>query len=178
MAHSTRPGECSPPARRIAGRLTRVPQPLRGAAAGVVGTVAMSIPMLLARRFGVSARLPPEVITGEALDLPPGPRLDVAASAAHVAFGAVAGAAMSALPATRNGRLQSVIAGVGSGLAIWASSYQGWIPLLRLLPPPRKDDPGRRRTMIGAHLVFGVVTALVIRWLERATVTGSPNRAG
>ncbi len=176
MTHSISPVGDPPTGGVLMRQVARIPRSVRGALAGVVGTAAMSVPMLLARRLGVSARLPPEVITGKALDLSPGAPLDVAASAAHVGFGAVAGAAMSALPATRGGRWQSVVAGVGSGLTIWAASYRGWIPWLNLLPPPDKDDPGRRRTMVGAHLVFGVVTAVVIRWLETAPRSGAPTR--
>jgi len=138
-----------------------------GAGAGMVGTVAMSLPMLAARRLGLTPTLPPEVIVARTTHLEAGSGRDTVTVAGHLGFGAVCGALLALVPSVRGSRPVSVATGVGAGLTIWAASYAGWIPALGLLPPPERDHPGRRRTMVASHVVFGAATALGIRGIER-----------
>src|SRR6186997_2438239 len=82
--------------------MTVVAPLLIGAAAGAIATVAMSAVMLGARWAGVSGELPPEriarrtinAVSGEPVD---DQQADAIASAAHLGFGAIAGAAFTLL---------------------------------------------------------------------------------
>lgn len=49
----------------------------------------------------------------------------------------------------------SVLAGTAYGLAIWAGSYLGWFPALKILPSATRDSLGRNTLMIAAHFVWG-----------------------
>ncbi|MFN8557858.1 MAG: hypothetical protein U0531_11125 [Dehalococcoidia bacterium] len=82
--------------------------------------------------------------------------------AQHLGFGALGGALFTLLlPAVRPRPLWGAL----TGLAIWTGSYGGWIPALSIMPPPERDDPGRVRTMVAAHIVYGLTLgALVDRW--------------
>ena len=88
---------------------------------------------------------------------------DVLASISHVAFGAVSGAGYALLP--RYG--PPALRGVVTGLAIWVSAYQGWVPALGILPPATRDKPGRPEVMIAAHVVYGAVLGTVEERLRR-----------
>ena len=139
-------------------------QLLRGSLAGTVATLPMSAVMLLAGRLGLMGRQPPKKITEASLEaadapVPDEPTRNVLASIAHFGFGAAAGALFAVLH--RRLRLPGPAAGHGMayGLAVWAASYKGWVPALGILPPPEHDRPGRVRTLILSHLVFGAALA-------------------
>jgi hypothetical protein len=122
----------------------------------------MSAVMLVAGRTGAMGAQPPERVTEKALDAadvrPTSEgQQDAAASLAHLAFGAGGGAAFALLHRRLNLPVPAVAQGVVFGLGVWAASYQGWIPALGILPPADDDRPGRRRTMIAAHVVYGGV---------------------
>lgn len=135
---------------------------LHGMVAGAVATVPMSAVMLVAERLGAMGVQPPEQVTSEALgaagadEVSEGERHG-AASLAHVAFGAGGGAAFAVLHRRLRLPVPVVAQGVAFGLAVWAASYQGWMPALGILPPASDDRPGRRRAMIAAHVVYGGV---------------------
>ena len=57
----------------------------------------------------------------------------------------------------------TILYGVCFGLAVWAVSYQGWIPKLGILPAAHRDRPGRRRTMVVGHVLYGAVLGLVAK---------------
>jgi hypothetical protein len=61
-----------------------------------------------------------------------------ATGAAHLGFGLGGGALYGAIV-----HRSSVHRGVAFGIGVWAVSYAGWIPALRLMPPPHKDRRGR-----------------------------------
>jgi hypothetical protein len=148
-------GDVGEVARRAAG----------GALTGALATLPMSAVMLVAQRRGAMGSQPPERVTEEALgragvdDASEGSQ-NVAASVAHLAFGAAGGSAF-ALMRHALGRqgvdLPGPAAVQGSlfGLAVWALSYQGWIPALGILPPADRDRRDRQRSMVAAHLVYG-----------------------
>ena len=147
-----------------------------GSARGLVATAAMSVPMLVAGRAGVMGTLPPKRITEEAAESAGFEEAgeterNLASTAAHLGFGASMGAIFYLL----RGRLRppgpSVAHGLGYGLVVWAVSYKGWVPALGILPPPERDRPGRRRTNVLAHLVYGAVLGLLVRPHE-----GGPRR--
>lgn len=133
----------------------------RGAGAGLVATVVMSAVMLAADKLGATPQPPPQRITDHLLhragSRPPPPLRRALGTAAHVGFGVGAGAAYAALQGS--GRLPGppTASGVGYALGVWATSYAGWIPALGAMPPPDEDHPGRVRTMVIAHVVYGAV---------------------
>ena len=140
---------------------------LGGAFAGGVATGVMSGVMFGAKRTGLMAEMPPELMTGRFLDRIGWRRRDkvtqdALASLAHIGFGAVAGSVYSAL--RRGLRLPGhpVLAGALFGACVWFVSYQGWVPALGIMPPPQRDRPGRPQTMFVAHLVYGATLGLLV----------------
>jgi hypothetical protein len=58
-------------------------------------------------------------------------------------------------------------AGVSWGLAVWAGSYQGWLPAAKILRPATEQPARRTLLMIGAHVVWGMVLGIAADWLAR-----------
>ena len=135
----------------------------RGATAGAVATTAMSAVTLVASRFGVVPAEPAQIVVdrtlGTASDEAHQHRTAIAVGA-HYALGIAAGAAYGV--ADRRWRLPRG-SGPAFGLAMWASSYAGWIPALGLMPAPTSDRPARATTIAGSHLVYGVVLGRLLR---------------
>lgn len=146
---------------------------IRGALAGALATLAMSVVMLTAGRLRIMGAQPPEEIVergAEAADLhPTETEENVAASMAHVAFGAVAGVIFALLHRIVRPPAPEIMA-LPWALVVWAVSYLGWVPALGILPPAPKDRPGRAWTMLAAHLVFGL--ALGGLWRAAGALTG------
>lgn len=135
---------------------------LEGLLAGAVATVPMSAVMLVAGRIGAMGTQPPKRVTERALgatgaDATSQGEQKAAASLAHLVFGAGGGATFALLHRRFDLPVPAVAQGVAFGLAVWAASYQGWIPALGILPPADDDRPGRRRAMVAAHIVYGTV---------------------
>lgn len=150
--------------------------PARGAAAGTAATVLMSVVMLAAQRLGLMGRQPPSRIAEAALDAgdddgddrPGRTAVKALAVPAHFAFGAGGGALYALLA----GRRAGPVSGGAYGLAVWAANYAGWVPQLRIMPPPSEDRPGRPVAMVLAHLVYGSALGALIRaWAGRAPRT-------
>ena len=124
----------------------------QGALAGGVATVAMSGVMLAGGRL--VGRQPPEAIVDAAVarttgSPPPRDVTKLLAAAAHLGFGAALGAVYALLPRR--------VPGPAVALAVWALSYEGWVPALGALPPASQDRAGRPAVMIAAHVVQGTV---------------------
>jgi uncharacterized membrane protein YagU involved in acid resistance len=147
---------------------------LAGLVAGFVGTAAMTVAMagmfrLLPQRQ--QKPLPPRQITeGLAEKTGVKPHLDeedllAATMVAHFGYGSLVGAAY-ALTAQRL-PLPVVLKGSLFGMAVWNSSYYGWVPAVRLLPPASRWPQGRKRLMIAAHLVWGITLAVVADAISR-----------
>ena len=139
---------------------------VRGAAAGVVATGAMSA-LMLALREQVGEQ-PPDAIVKHAargVGMTPTEReADAMAVVVHVGFGATIGAAYALLP-----RVGSPAArGLVTAMTVYAASYQGWIPALGILPRATQDRPGRPAVMVAAHVVYGTVLGAVEERLRRA----------
>ena len=138
----------------------------RGAAAGIGATTAMSAVLIAAQHAGLLGRLPPERITERMLDalhLSRNRREQKALAAiSHYGYGTVTGAVFGLLQ-RRIAPRHPVAAGVAFGGLVWLSSYVGWVPALKILPPPRKDRPGRQLTLVLAHAVYGAVLGLLSR---------------
>ena len=146
---------------------------LRGALAGVVATVPMSAVMLAGDRF--VGRQPPEAIVRGVLEATPGEVPEAAVGplvlAAHLGFGAALGAVSALLPGRGPAK------GVTLALAVYAASYQGWVPALGVLPRATRDRPGRPAVMVVAHVVHGVVLGALEDRLARGGRVGGRGRA-
>lgn len=147
---------------------------LTGALAGVAGTVAMSAFMAAAYRAGALGEPPPKKLVRRTINrlgfgTPKPVPLGVATAIAHLGFGASMGALFGVLPrASRRVPLlpeSSSARGALFGLAVWATSYAGWIPKLGLMPSPEDDRPGRPTSMVLAHLIYGAVLGRAFRSL-------------
>jgi hypothetical protein len=123
-----------------------------GATTGVVATVVMSGVLAVAASRGWLREPPPRAIVRTALPGLSEPTVNAAAVVAHLGYGAAAGALHRVLL-----RGPGPAASVLYALALWAGSYQGWVPLLGALPPAHLDDRRRQGSMIAAHVVYGAV---------------------
>ena len=151
---------------------------------GIAGFVA-TLPMTMAVR-AIHRRLPAR----ERYPAPPRELLDATVEAAnaaleeesardltiaaHYLYGAGSGALVAAL-LPRPG----IGAGAAAGAAIWAGSYLGWIPAVRLLKPASRHPARRNAMMIAAHLVWGAATAIALRELradQEAILSAGPDR--
>ncbi len=144
---------------------------LLGGLAGIAATAAMTVAMRrLWRGLPASERypLPPREITERLVgDRLPGRRSEAtlrhATVAAHFGFGAATGALFPLLSTAR-----SPGAGAAYGVAVWAASYFGWVPGLRILAPASAHPARRNALMIAAHLVWGAAVAGLLGEFERA----------
>ena len=144
-----------------------------GAIAGFCATLPMTMLMRrLHRRLPDAERYPltpREIVnsTSAALDADPGEAAaqDVTATL-HFAYGALAGGiAAAALPR------MTATTGAAVGVGVWAASYLGWIPAVRLLEPATRHPARRNALMIATHLVWGAATAIGTREIVRANAT-------
>jgi hypothetical protein len=137
-----------------------------GVIGGCLGTAAMSAVMLAAQRAGLLGEQPPERITAVLLQsvgvrARGGVTQDTLAVALHVGFGTALGVPLGLLRRHLGQPRWAALVGVVYGGLVWAVSYKGWIPALHILPPPERDRPGRRVTMLVAHGVYGGLLGVV-----------------
>jgi len=140
---------------------------LDGAIGGGIATVGMSALMLVAREAGLMGEQPPEKITAAALDAvgiedPDEATQDVLASLLHFGFGIGTGALFAVLHRRLPFRVPAAVHGVVFGSLVWALSYQGWIPVLGIMPPASRDRPDRPRVMLIAHWVYGAILGAIV----------------
>lgn len=139
---------------------------MEGAVAGAIATLPMSAVMYAAREKGWMGEYPPEVIARDALetvDIRPNDGVnDAVATVAHLGFGATAGALFGLLHKELDLPLPRLAQGVAYGLLVYAASYDGWIPAMRIMPEPEEDRPGRQPSMIAAHVVYGAVLGALL----------------
>jgi hypothetical protein len=132
-----------------------------GACAGVGASVPMSAVMLVAQRLGLMGQQPPEKITEAAASRAGNTSrrettTHAASVVAHLGFGAAAGAVYGVARERLPRAWPGAATGVAYGLAVWAASYQGWVPALGIMPAASRDRPGRPASMATAHVVFGL----------------------
>ena len=102
-----------------------------------------------------------------------GPATLLTTAAAHLGFGAGSGALYSALV-----RRSTPLRGMSFGVVVWAASYAGWIPALRLMPAPHRDKPGRVGTILTAHLVYGIALHAALTAGARPAPSDTPAGTG
>lgn len=155
---------------------------LAGALAGLLATFPMTAVMQgLHRRLPPDERypLPPREITGELArragvddSLSEDERV-AATHLLHYGYGAAAGALYPLLAP----RGDPLVHGAAYGVAVWAASYLGWIPALRILRPATRHPARRNALMIAAHLVWGAATGAGARaWADGPAPPRSPSR--
>ena len=146
---------------------------LKGALAGFVATVPMSLSllvgwMLLPRRekYHLPSRLITEEITEQLgiEDEMSEDQLIVATVASHFGYGALVGSIYALFE--QRLPIYSGFKGVLAGLTIWAGSYLGWLPALDILPPATKHPWRRNLMMILAHVVWGATLGAVTQKLN------------
>jgi hypothetical protein len=143
-----------------------------GAAAGTAATVAMTGWMLAGQVISRHGEQPPKRLVrsvGQRAGRRPcklGPATVLVSGVADLGFGASCGALFVGIA----GR-PSATRGILFALAVWATSYAGWIPALGLMPPPHRDQPGRAWTVMTAHIVYGAVLGGGLAAADRARGT-------
>jgi uncharacterized membrane protein YagU involved in acid resistance len=154
-------------------------QALIGALAGLGATVPMTVGMEAMFRFLPKRErypLPPRqiamAIAEEAgvKDELNSPARTTVTLAAHFGYGAATGAIYA--PMAIENRWPSVVSGIGFGLAVWAASYLGLLPAVRLLSPATEHPPRRNALMIMAHMVWGATLGLLVNAIDRSAGHG------
>lgn len=131
---------------------------LAGAGWGVLATVVMGAVMLAGVATGVSPmpKPVPAALVAHTLGISPGPALVVLATAAHLAYGAAAGAALAGVV-----RRVTVWHGLGFAVALWAVMGLVWLPYLGWGPFGTAQTPKIAVATLVLHLVYG----LTLGWL-------------
>lgn len=148
-----------------------------GAAAGLAGTVLVR-GLLAASHKWAPQTLPPikqdpgEFMVEKAHEhLPEKVRKKIPeeldkAAAQSLAFGY--GTTFGALYATSRPETKSLLLeGTALGLATWGAGYLGWLPATGLMPPVVKQEPKQIAGPILSHILFGIVTVGLYRFLRR-----------
>ncbi|MGN6742675.1 MAG: hypothetical protein ACTHJL_05175 [Amnibacterium sp.] len=135
---------------------------LAGAAAGLAATIAMSGALAVAARAGLLQEPPPRAIVRRLLAGLSPEAVDAGAVLAHLGYGSSAGVVHRALLGAP-GPAASVLYALG----LYIGSYEGWVPVIRALPPAHLDDRRRQATMLAAHLVYGFALGVLGRRRRR-----------
>ncbi|MBA2286341.1 MAG: DUF1440 domain-containing protein [Ktedonobacteraceae bacterium] len=147
---------------------------LKGAAAGCLATVPMTIFMLAMQRVlphWQRYALPPEKITEELVRrVKPGKPANKKERRGlslvfHFSYGAAMGAFYSLLMARI--ALPAILKGIVFGLVVWFGSYLGLLPVMGISQSAPRQPLRRNVLMIGAHIVWGAVTGLAADALSR-----------
>jgi uncharacterized membrane protein YagU involved in acid resistance len=157
--------------------MTRIPSPfeqlIRGAVAGLIATVPMTIFMRSAWRMLPKREkypLPPRLITRKLTketgvdDQLDADQLTSLTLTLHFLFGAATGALYGVI--APRVPLNESIKGSLMGMAVWSGSYLGWIPAFHILPPATEHPWRRNLLMIVAHLVWGIALGLATQMMN------------
>jgi hypothetical protein len=144
---------------------------VRAAGRGMVGAMAMTGLRKLSSGLGLVGETPPEAILRQRVGLVmaalPKGRLEALKAlvqpqrrralteAAHVGFGAAAGAVYGALPSHVR---QAAWSGPAWGLAVWAGYELGMAPVLGVSHAGRRK-PAERVAFVADHVLYGLVLA-------------------
>jgi hypothetical protein len=138
-----------------------------GLIGGVNGSACMSVLRLAARRWGFIEQMPPQAMVDWSRSRLGGGRwfgrahYHLADELVHLAVSATAGAAFGALMGSR--RRSSLPAGALFGAGVWAVAFGAVAPALGLARPPWRARSTENAVNIGAHVLYGIVTALMTR---------------
>jgi uncharacterized membrane protein YagU involved in acid resistance len=146
----------------------------QGALAGFVATAPMTVVMwVLDRgRHPTERSLPPEQITRN-LARRTGlhrflnePGKKAAAWVSHFGYGTATGAAYPLI--AERILLSEKVKGPLYGFFIWALSYLGWLPAVRIMPPAPRQSAWRNLALVAAHAIWGLTCAGLYARLQRA----------
>jgi hypothetical protein len=142
-----------------------------GALGGAVGAACMTPLRIAARRAGLIDKMLPQVIEeslahrlGARSSSPP-ERHHVADQLLHLAYGSAQGAVYGLLPSRLRGSVG--VGGALFGALVWAVNGATVIPLLGATRPIWRLRATENLVSLGAHVVYGVVTALLTDELAR-----------
>jgi hypothetical protein len=139
-----------------------------GAVAGLAGTLGMSLLMLPAQRLGLLGTQPPRRLSDRVIDTAglgshvDEPQRRAGTTLTHLATGAIAGAVLGGFRGAAKGPRLTPVAGTLFGAGFWAMAYVLVAPAIELFPRPDRDRPGRPPVMLAAHVIYGVITAILI----------------
>lgn len=146
----------------------------KGVLAGLIATLPMTAFMLLMQRLLPKVQqfaLPPERITAEIAERA-GVKVhmnkaeQVAASlVSHFSYGANMGTFY--IPFAKRVPLPPALKGAIFGVIVWAASYLGLLPALRMQEQAPKEPLQRNALMIAAHLIWGTTLGVTEDLLER-----------
>jgi putative membrane protein len=155
------------------GRAVAVVQPrslAKGLVAGLIGGFAGTIAKTFAERLFPPRTdgepEPPEVLAEQVAGpaLAPGMKA-IAGESIHWGFGLAVGAAYGALaefyPAA------TAKEGASFGMALEALTHEGALPVLGLSAEPEDQTPRARASEMTSHVVYGVSTEIVRRFVRR-----------
>jgi len=159
---------------------------ITGALAGTAGTITMTValrrvfPALLPESMQWKEFLPKTVVEGvEAQTVGPGALTEDEEMGvtlpAHFAYGATMGMIYGVVRA-RLTRGSPMLLGALYGLAVWAVSYEGWLPAAGILEATTRLPPRKWPVPILAHLVYGATTGLAYAAASRRINRGSEPR--
>ena len=140
---------------------------LTGAVAGALATIPMSVVMLVSQRRGWMGDQPPMLLSSVMLgaigkrDAGTGTKRAVATEL-HFDIGMMNGLLFGLLSCRAKLPVPRAVQGAIFGVLVWAVAYRGWIPWLKVMPPPEKDRPDRQITLIVAHLVYGATLGWLV----------------
>lgn len=152
---------------------TSVRNILRGALAGLLATVPMTI-FMQASWLRLPARelhpLPPRRITRRLLrETGLHPRISelnerILTWLLHFLFGAAAGSIYGIVDDRIPG--DEDVKGLLAGTMLWSASYLGWIPLFGILPPATRHPWRMNVLMIVAHFIWGLTLGRITNLLR------------
>ena len=147
---------------------------LAGAIGGFAATVPMTMVMIyLHRQIPKKERkvIPPKQITVKVADelgvkkaIREKPEKDAASLVNHFAYGATTGALYA--PIASRVDLPPLVKGASYGLAVWAASYLGWLPLMDIRQPATERPASENAMMISAHIVWGAFLGIITEKLK------------
>ena len=88
-----------------------------------------------------------------------------AGTAVHYAFGAVVGAVYGAI--AEIAPIVTTAFGVPFGIGVWFGAHVVAVPAMGLSDPPTRQPVGKEAEEFGLHVVYGAVTEIVRRLLNR-----------
>jgi hypothetical protein len=134
----------------------------------------MTVMRMAAHRMGWIRQMVPQSVEIWALDEKLGLRrrpaaLDhVADQLLHLGYGAASGALYAAALGRHRGSV--VGRGLGLGLPLWAFGNMVLLPALGIAKPAWRSRPSETAVNLGAHVLYGLATALVTDELESQKV--------
>ncbi len=152
-----------------------------GVLAGLIGTLAMSVLMLTAQRFGLLGEQPPRKLSDALLDRIAGGSVDeetrrLGTALVHLGIGSTAAGIHQVCRHLLGRPRPAALWGGLFGAGFWAMNYGVIAPAMGIMPPPDRDRLGRAPVMLAANILWGAVSAEVGDRLTRPVDADQPAR--